>query len=501
MNRLLAIGVLITLLILPLQAKSQTAAVTNCPEQYSFSHCGLSLIDFEATGVGPIRFELVSGPGQIDPETGLWSWSGETVPQAGTDAIGVRVSDDNGPGAICTVDIEVTNQAPSILCPAGVKTIWSGQASSQTVQLDDDCDELTVTILDNGNATGIIEVVGAEIRFTPSDDDGMLNPLIFWVQVSDGEATATCTVEWNILCCARPPSVEIVATAEQLQGQFTELDVVLHGIIPFEGLAGFDFLFGYDQSALSMPSAIEGDVYAECGWEYFTYRIVTGCGGGCPSGLLRVVGVANLNDGPRKPGCDSPDAGYIQRDQLPISLVKLRFLVSNDRTLQCQFAPVKFFWIDCGDNVLSNIDGSVLALSSKVFDYVDDDEGPFFSGQVQAVDDFPTYLGAQDECVFEDEVGGKAAIRQVWYQNGGVGFRCSQEVFARGDINRNNIAFEIADAIMLTNYFLIGPRAFGDHVEESIIASDTNADGLSLTVGDLVHLIRVVTGEASAFDR
>jgi hypothetical protein len=55
---------------------------------------------------------------------------------------------------------------------------------------------------------------------------------------------------------------------------------------------------------------------------------------------------------------------------------------------------------------------------------------------------------------------------------------------------------EIADAVMFTNYFISGLSAFGSHVEASTAASDVNADGLALSVADLVHLVRVIVGDA-----
>ncbi|UCD93623.1 MAG: T9SS type A sorting domain-containing protein, partial [Candidatus Zixiibacteriota bacterium] len=71
----------------------------------------------------------------------------------------------------------------------------------------------------------------------------------------------------------------------------------------------------------------------------------------------------------------------------------------------------------------------------------------------------------------------------------------------RGDINLNGVANEIADAVMFTNYFVYNLTAFGDHVEGSIAASDVNADGIPLTVADLVYMVRIITADAMPYEK
>jgi hypothetical protein len=358
---------------------------------------------------------------------------------------------------------------------------------------------LTVTVLDDGGVAGEVLVIGDTIQYTAASAD--YGFVTFWVEVSDGEKSSTCDMHWNVVSGA--PAVAIQPRMDQFQGQFTDVDVILYAIDPAQGLGGFEFLISYDASALFMPSALEGEIYSECGWEYFTFRTVTDCPGGCPSGLLRVIGLASDNVGPVGPGCDSPDAGYVQQSQLPMTLFSLRFMVSNDRTFECQFVPIRFFWIECGDNALSNHDGSELGLSYKVFDYADPDNYPFIAGEItgDGTQLFPTFFGAPDLCIHEEPVEGKIAKRLYDLQNGGVGIICASQIDDRGDINQNKVIYEIADAVMFTNYFLIGLPAFYNHVEGSVAASDTNADGIPLTVADLVYLIRVVTGEISPFRR
>jgi len=76
-----------------------------------------------------------------------------------------------------------------------------------------------------------------------------------------------------------------------------------------------------------------------------------------------------------------------------------------------------------------------------------------------------------------------------------------ENLVTRGDINTNGVANEVADAVMFTNYFLSGLSAFGNHVEASIIATDANNDNLTLSVADLVYLIRIIAGTAEAYPK
>ena len=481
-------------------AIAQTATITNCPGNYSFNHCGFGMYDFNAEGEGDISFELVSGPGSIDQTSGVWVWDDATIPHSGIHSIQVAAYDDNGQGNVCNVQVAVSNHQPKIECPSTPIMAYLDETTNVDVSVSDldACDELEVSVLslyDGATAGDIVAVNGTTVSFTP-ENTGNGRFVSAEIEVSDGIATNACTLHFIVPVSGRPPSIAIGVENDQPMGQYTQLDVTLYSIDRSQGFAGFEFLFAYDASVLSLPSAAEGDVYDACGWEYFTYRNVDACSGACPSGLFRVIGVGNLNNGYSTPGCDSPDPGYVQKDQLPITLFSLKFMVSNNRTNECQFVPVKFFWMVCEDNVVSNRAGSELYLSAKVFDY-EGDESLFEAGEVtgDGSQEFPTFLGAADSCVYVDYEDEKVAVPTLYYQNGGVGIACTEVYLGRGDINRNNTAFEIADAIMFTNYFHIGLAAFGNHPEESVNASDTNADGLPLTIGDLVHLIRVVTGE------
>jgi hypothetical protein len=183
-------------------------------------------------------------------------------------------------------------------------------------------------------------------------------------------------------------------------------------------------------------------------------------------------------------------------------------MVSNDRTLECQYVPIRFFWMDCGDNTIAYHSSTSLddlsieaGVSDKVFAY----GVPPTEITDSTILSYPTYYGWQniEEC--QPLPGKPAPIRFVNFYNGGIDIVCADSIDARGDINLNGISNEIADAVVFTNYFIYGLAAFTVDVpnkpEGQIAATDVNADGIVLSVADLVYLIRVIVGDALPYPK
>jgi hypothetical protein len=270
-------------------------------------------------------------------------------------------------------------------------------------------------------------------------------------------------------------------------------------------MGGFDFLIAYDASALAFIEAELSDWLISCGWEYFTYRFNWNgnCGNACPSGLLRLVGMAETNNGPNHPDFDciaqfDPGENCYGCGTV---IIKLTFFLSNDRTLECMFVPIRFYWMDCGDNTISTVSGDTLGINRYIYDYVGCSyhEIQNYNYMNESGYPFPSWVGAPDDpCLDGDKV---EPVRFVDFCNGGIDIVCADSIDARGDINVNGVANEIADAVMFTNYFISGLSAFGSHVEASIAASDVNADGIALSVADLVYLVRVIVGDANPYPK
>ena len=242
-----------------------------------------------------------------------------------------------------------------------------------------------------------------------------------------------------------------------------------HNIAPLFEAGGFDLLMQYDTEGLVFQSADQGTLLDQCAWEYFNYRASV------DSGLIRLVALADVNNGDIHPSC--------LLDQ-PGQLARLHFLVVNSPSNIGRELPLEFIWMDCGDNVLSNPSGDSLYLSSDVYDR--------YGFVITAEDTMPTINGAPQGCLTSGSVR-----RAVDYFSGMFTVATSSpEISDRGDINLNGVPYEIADFVLFCNYFFYGLGVFNINVEAQVAATDVNNDGLTLTFSDLAYLYRVIVGDA-----
>ena len=296
---------------------------------------------------------------------------------------------------------------------------------------------------------------------------------------------------WLAMCSRDPVSgghdvleyeIRIGRSENTIQGSHEYIDVTLDKAAG--ELGGFDFLLAYEAAALNFIQATPGDFYDQCDWEYFTYRFMAP--GYCilePShALLRVVCIAETNNGPYYPSCFLPDS-------LPAVLFTIDFLVTDDRTWECLFVPISFFWCDCGDNVMVSRPGDTLFISRFVYDSAGVD--------ITQDDSLPTYFGAPSECLSDPH----SRIRLIDFYNGGVEIFCVDPyIDITGDINLNGIAYEIADLILFTNYFIYGMAVFHINLDGQIAATDMNCDGIVLDIADLVYGVLVNQGDTLPCD-
>ena len=225
-------------------------------------------------------------------------------------------------------------------------------------------------------------------------------------------------------------------------------------------MGGFDFVVCFDPTALTFSTAWPDSAMA--GWEYFTYRV--GQYAVCPPctpGALRFIGIADMNNGPIHP----PESAYLPRGPM----VALSFYVTQDRTFLGQCIPINFCSYDCGDNSISSRGGDTLFVSAS---------------------------GVADSCV----TGSKNPVLQkIMFCDGRICIIPPPD--DRGDLNLNGIANEIADIVFYSNFFIYGPGILDPvYKDNQILASDVNCDGLTLTISDLVYLIRIVTGDDTPID-
>ncbi|MDH3892253.1 MAG: T9SS type A sorting domain-containing protein [candidate division Zixibacteria bacterium] len=294
-------------------------------------------------------------------------------------------------------------------------------------------------------------------------------------------------------------SMRIEKTHSTIQGQIETVDVVMER--SGDDFAAFDLLIAYDASAMNFQSATPGAaLYDSCGWEYFTYR--TGpfgnCGDACPSGMIRLVGLAETNNGPNHPQCFSPDSSM---DEDGVVIATLDFLVSNDRTLECQYAPIRFYWMDCGDNLISSVTGDTAFVTAKIYDYDSTMVWNELRRDIYPEDNRPFGVGTPDSCVVGDGEDKPGPKRCVSFRHGGIDIVCADSIDDRGDINLNGVVNEVADAVLYSNYFVHGISVFNVNIDGQIAASDVNADGITLSVADLVYQIRIITGDAPPYPK
>ncbi|MFH2034883.1 MAG: dockerin type I repeat-containing protein [Candidatus Zixiibacteriota bacterium] len=187
-----------------------------------------------------------------------------------------------------------------------------------------------------------------------------------------------------------------------------------------ENLGGFDFKILFEADAISLNGVTSGEVFDIPGdyeWEYFTFRVDSSDVQFPDFGNLRIVGMANINNGPHVPIDLNISDGTV--------LFRLDFTATTDLAYANEFTPIKFRWNDCGDNAIVYGDSLLLGLSNNVYDF----DG-FVITDTQA--DFPTYGGAPNFCF--DGYGDNPPLKFVDFYNGGIAFGdgpagCQLEVF------------------------------------------------------------------------
>jgi len=427
-------------------------------------------------GCPPYIFAVEPGSkGSIDGN-GLWTYNQDCQDVAPAVPVTIRVTDAVQGTITCTFQFTVVNEAavcaviPSQLAPIGTLMTIDVSASG-------DPDPLTYTLV-GANPLWNEQIVGNTYTGTrPATDVGV--------------HTVTYTVSDN---CAPAVECSFVLTFEKTCEQVTECIAIIGeggyaydstlsgrnhtmyvhanaGSVP--GLAGgFNFLICYDQSGLSFLGAGQT---AALGWEYFTYR--TGmfggnCGSACPNGFVRLVGIADLNNGIALDGSKFEINGK--------DLAWLKFFVTADRNYINSCFHVKFCSIECGDNSISDSTGNILWIPCPGQNSNDITFGPDYPVVC------PDFKYTPKELL--KFCGGAICVREPNDD--------------RGDINLNGIANEIGDAVLYTNYFIYGDIVWDpnpNYKESQILASDVNNDGIVLTVADLIYLIRIITGDAEPF--
>jgi hypothetical protein len=262
-----------------------------------------------------------------------------------------------------------------------------------------------------------------------------------------------------------------------------ELDIILY--YTDEVIDGFDFLIEYDTEYLTFASAAKGDLFGTCEWEYFAYVDESGDtrNNFNSQGLVRVVAVADTGAGDPHP---NPECITYLEDE--IQAATLTFQVSDNPANQGTYIPVRFYWMNCADNIapcsnpmykLDKSRSTCATISSTdsayICDYVYDVDGSLLTDRDFG---FPGGFGPPDDCFV---YGNPLPIPLIHLRNGSIYVACP----GGGDANGDEI-INVGDPVFLINYVFKGGPA-PDPLEEG----DANCDG-TVNVGDAVYLINHV---------
>lgn len=472
-----------------------------------FSHCDTARYTFQAVSAATgmpspfVRYRIVSGPGVIDSVTGEWKRSPTSNPDSMVTfevEIAAREFSLETEGLQnCRALVHHENRLPQIYVYNQPNPIRISAEEPALIGLrlyeSDRCDPESIAIVSvTPEFSGTVSIEGdgydwmLTIYAAPADSGKLFT---ITLAATDGFGTTTAQVRVQVLPIPFY-SVRIANLWNQLQGVMADVPVLLERKPPDIGLGGFDLLFAYDATALSFQSATpdSSELYRQCKWEYFTYRYGANgnCSGGCPSGLVRVVGIAETNNGDIHPRC-----GTENLPELPAEMFRLRFLVSIDRNWECAWLPIRFFFVDCADNSLSTADGKRLIVADSVFERF----GGSYVSVTQPNPVLPGYNGLPNSCLL---YSGKTSVeRGVHLYGGGIDVVCADSIDARCDHNFDVLPWpDISDYVILSNYFQYGldsaslVNAFG------FSCLDFNSDGYAMTLADLVTLGHILGGRA-----
>lgn len=319
--------------------------------------------------------------------------------------------------------------------PCGIASL-SGPMSQQTF---------------NWNTTGCTQAATYYVVFTYTDECG-------------GSGADTCKYVIKT-ACAFVKIGEVTANP----GEAVDLPVTIQN---FEPIGGFSFCIEWANADLTGISVSRGaaiaakDSTGKYIWHYFTYRLN-------PSTVIHkykvcVVGIGKLYSS--YPGmCLDP----MSPTEPPKVLFTIKFVLADNELFRCHDTHVNFEWDSwtCTENTLSDCTGNKLFVSDNP-------------------NQFPP------DCINPDK---QEVIRCVNFGNGRVIWRCGHDLdpCVIGDINVNGFAYDLGDAVLFAGYFISGLDAcdYFPFCEVQRCATDINQDGYTLSLADLVYLLRIVVGD------
>jgi hypothetical protein len=315
------------------------------------------------------------------------------------------------------------------------------------------CDVDDVTVSDNCGGAVTVTCTRSGVGGVGCTDDPI--PVTYTFRATDACGNqAVCT---RIVTVLRPDCPFVVAAGssegsnEVYPGQ--QLTLPLRVDTMGSEIGTFDLAFAYDKNAVTILGVDRGTAVA--GWEYFSYRVETADDG---SGVVRLIGVADLNNGAAHPS-------YTAYRPLG-ELAQVRMAISADPSYTNQSLDLIPCLNGCTDNTVTSRSGDM------------------------------TFVMAESN-VETCELAG-TILPGVRFD--GLRLDIKEPSSTTGDLNLNRVSHEIGDAVTLTNYLVNGVSALSDDAvlrQTQLAASDINGDGVMMTIADLRYMIRVIAGDAS----
>jgi hypothetical protein len=261
----------------------------------------------------------------------------------------------------------------------------------------------------------------------------------------------------------RPPLISLkISECDARPCEMVALPIYIQNDV---AIGAFNLQIEYDCTLLYPQGIDRGEVltYKDSAgiyqWEFFTYRQLLN-----PNSFmyhLQIFGLYDIRDNhqgiPLQPNPDLKE------------LAKIKFKVACDDNLKGSRIPIDFLWDQdqCTENTMSDTKGVILFVSNDTlqFNPRDCNSSPY-------------------------------AVPSIHLENVEVNILKLPEKLI-GDINLNDVPFEIGDATLFAEYFMNGIEVFNIDIGKQIGNSDIDEDGTPLTLTDFLLLIRIMQGKTS----
>ncbi len=244
-------------------------------------------------------------------------------------------------------------------------------------------------------------------------------------------------------------------------------------------IGGLSLLLAVDQTSYALKRITPGHMFQDCQWEYFTYRVIHDSAQyynlGDYTDLLDITALASVSSGVT-PQCYGASSPY--------DLVQIEFLLSlpyPGHWIDCMWLPIRFYWRDCEDNVLYSPNNDTVYTAIELFEYGNPNPVTYT---------FPGFGVPDPVC---PDPPGQVAVNSLTLRNGGIDIYCLLYPL-KGDVNLNDLHYELPDLVLFVNYFLYGLPVFIRDPGWQLDQCDVDYNGM-VTVSDLVHFARIVLGD------